>query len=58
MGLRQQSPENPMWIKHTKLEEGSPAEISEQGHINPVGLDMLPEIAARALGKYLGIYKY
>lgn len=38
-----------MGIKHIRLEEGSLAEISEQGHTNPTGLDVLPERAAEAL---------
>lgn len=56
--LRQQFQENPTKIKHIKLEEGSPAEISEQGHSHPAGLDMFPEIAAEADRKDLGIYTF
>lgn len=56
--LRQQFLENPTKIKHIKLEEVSPAEISEQGHSNPAGLDVFPERAAEADRKDLGMYTF
>lgn len=46
----------PMKIEHIKLEEGSLAEISKQGHTNPAGLAMFPERAAELIRKDLGIY--
>lgn len=46
----------PMKMEHIKLEEGSSAEISKQGHTNPAGLAMFPERAAELIRKDLGIY--
>lgn len=42
--------------EHIKLEEGSSAEISKQGHTNPADLAMFPETAAELIRKHLGIY--
>lgn len=47
-----------MGIKHIELEEGSPAQISEQGLSSPVVLDVFPETAAEAGGKGLGICSF
>lgn len=58
MELRQQFQEKPMGIKHIELEEGSPAQISEQGLSNPAVLDVFPETAAEAGRKGLGIYRF
>lgn len=38
-----------MRIKHVKLEEGSSAEVPGQGHTNPRGLDMFPEIVEKVV---------
>ena len=45
-----------MKIEHIKLEEGSSAEISKQGHTKPAGLAMFPERVAELIRKHLGIY--
>lgn len=47
-----------MGIKHIELEEGSPAQISEQGLSNPAVLDVFPETVAEAGRKGLGIYRF
>ena len=47
-----------MGMEHIKLEEGSPAEISKQGHTNPADLHVFPEIVAEVVRKDLGIYRF
>lgn len=45
-----------MKTEHIKLEEGSSAEISKQGHTNPAGLAMSLESCRAGIRKEFGMY--